>query len=226
METEQIYSTLQAELASVQSKVNSWSLNKEKDLQNLKSSHTAFLDSHNELTQQLKGREKQIKSRAEKNSAEAEKQSEATQLVETEIESLQETLMQLPEELSELEKRLEAEKENMIAAQKGLANSERTGEHKTSVLGSGTHLFEKYMGLRFERQVQGVLGVNMVNIDPSNPKKVFSFNIRLQDNEQYSVSDCSPAVHALPEMLRELNSSNSLTTFVRGMRKEWRRMVA
>lgn len=47
METEQIYSTLQAELASVQSKVNSWSLNKEKELQNLKSSHTAFLDSHN-----------------------------------------------------------------------------------------------------------------------------------------------------------------------------------
>jgi hypothetical protein len=47
MESEQIYSTLQAELASVQSKVNSWSLNKEKELQQLKSSHTAFLDSHN-----------------------------------------------------------------------------------------------------------------------------------------------------------------------------------
>jgi hypothetical protein len=46
MEGEQRYASLQAELASVQSKVNSWAMNKETDLQSMKTSHTTFLDTH------------------------------------------------------------------------------------------------------------------------------------------------------------------------------------
>ena len=40
-----------------------------------------------------------------------------------------------------------------------------------------------------------------------------------------SVSDCSPPVDGLDAMVRSLNDSNSLTAFVRGMRKEWCKMV-
>eukprot|EP00961_Rhodomonas_salina_P234271 3166219-Rhodomonas_salina.2 len=45
--TEDITGKVQAELADVLSKVNSWSLSREKELQTLKVDHTNFLDSHN-----------------------------------------------------------------------------------------------------------------------------------------------------------------------------------
>ena len=287
--------------------------------------------------------------------------------VENEIEVVQQTLKQLPSELNELERSLEAEKENVIKAQRGaqsslhhsrhewlacllarsldaliaerergreretcmnihtfldthglgsiqevwcpvhvrrmrtsalqpqsirtklksspwhnaeLENMEHSRQHKSAVLGSGTELFEKYLGLRllphsfpslplarmcsacsqphtallhpspdddlvtlgvtrfswfsedfclstpkstktlhssalrvpvdgplpspnpcnsistkhlnpspscsFERQVKGALVVKMVNLDPSNPKRLFSFTIGLEESEQYT----------------------------------------
>mmetsp|Transcript_20439 Transcript_20439/g.39633 ORF Transcript_20439/g.39633 Transcript_20439/m.39633 type:complete len:231 (+) Transcript_20439:22-714(+) len=223
--SEEIYATLQVELADVQSKLNTWSCAKEKELHNLKSSHTAFLDSHNDLTQQLKGREKQVKARAEKNMQEANKLSEAIQEVQAENEEQQETLKQLPRELAELDQRHQEAREHVVLAKHKLESSSESREHKQAVLGSGTELYEKYLGITFERQVKGALLVKMQNIDPSNPKRQFTFTICLEDNEQYSVSDCMPSVDRLPEMVRELNASNSLTSFVRGVRREWRAMV-
>ena len=221
----QIVSNLQSELADVQSKLNVWTLAKEKELQNLKSSHTAFLDSHNELTQQLKAREKQVKIRAEKNAEEVNRITEEIQGVQAENEERQEAVKRLPRELAELDQRLAMEKEHLAMASRKLESTDQTSQHKQEVLGSGTELYEKYLGITFERQVKGALLLKMANIDPSNPKRQFTFTISLEDNEQYTVTDCVPHFERLPEMVRELNATNSLTAFVRGVRKEWRKMV-
>lgn len=44
---EESYAALQANMTSVQNKVNQWSMGREKELQNIEVSHTAFLDEHN-----------------------------------------------------------------------------------------------------------------------------------------------------------------------------------
>lgn len=40
-----------------------------------------------------------------------------------------------------------------------------------------------------------------------------------------AVTDCSPPVDNITEMVKVLNETNSLTLFVREIRKEWRDMV-
>lgn len=48
-------------------------------------------------------------------------------------------------------------------------------------------MYEKYLGLSLERQVKGALVFKMRNVDPNEPKRLFSFAVRINDDtEQYS----------------------------------------
>lgn len=48
-------------------------------------------------------------------------------------------------------------------------------------------MYENYLGLSLERQVKGALVFKMRNVDPNEPKRLFSFAVRINDDtEQYS----------------------------------------
>lgn len=69
----------------------------------------------------------------------------------------------------------------------GLNHSDRARKHKQAQLESGHDMYEKYLGLSLERQIKGALVFKMHNVDPNEPKRQFSFAVRINDdNEQYS----------------------------------------
>lgn len=64
-------------------------------------------------------------------------------------------------------------------------------------------------------------------IDPASPQREFFFSVNVDEQDQYEVAECSPAVPAdrLDALVRTLNAKNDFSCFVKAMRREFKAMV-
>ncbi|KAJ1482187.1 chromosome segregation protein Spc25-domain-containing protein [Baffinella frigidus] len=203
--------SIQAELSDVMSKVNAWSLARETDLLAVSAKHKSFLDTHHGWTDELKKKEKEASADFKTLTIELNKHQEVLQDMKQDNVALEKENASLPVELASLEFKVKEELELVKLQQAALDASNLNNTDTTHCLEGGHEMYQNRLGLK---------------IDPANPGKQFRFSIRLNEDESYNVKDCEPMVENLEELVEELNASNSLSLFVRSVRKEWRAQVA
>jgi len=218
--------SIQAELSDVMSKVNAWSLARETDLLAVSAKHKSFLDTHHGWTDELKKKEKEASADFKTLTIELNKHQEVLQDMKQDNVALEKENASLPVELASLEFKVKEELELVKLQQAALDASNLNNTDTTHCLEGGHEMYQNRLGLKFERLSDGCLVIKMWQIDPANPGKQFRFSIRLNEDESYNVKDCEPMVENLEELVEELNASNSLSLFVRSVRKEWRAQVA
>lgn len=118
------------------------------------------------------------------------------------VDDLSQTSTQLPLELETMKHHLSAEKENLFHEEEGmleghwlaifvcllpilkvslavLETMQKSRESKKMHLEKGHEIYERLLSMKFERQPDGDLVVKMHNIDPRDPKRLFCFSFRL-----------------------------------------------
>ena len=100
-------------------------------------------------------------------------------------------------------------------------------ERTSSALEQVTNDIDKFtvrLGLRVQRVAGGFLRVEFRYIDPSNPDRVFSFNV-CTDNDVYEIRDVYPPLSGVEDLVEQLNRDSPATgfsTFCKAMRRKFR----
>ena len=58
-------------------------------------------------------------------------------------------------------------------------------------------------------------------MNPENPLQKFSFSLCADEQDEYQMESCEPIIHprTLDQLLEQLNDSDDMSAFVRGMRQ-------
>ncbi|KAH9251048.1 hypothetical protein BASA81_011108 [Batrachochytrium salamandrivorans] len=121
--------------------------------------------------------------------------------------------------LSELGDKLQAMERKTANAQTAAPSAVAEGGLESFLRQS--ELFKR-LGLSVSKLPKGRIRVSFHLVDPADHQRQFSFLVHVQD-EEYFVEDVRPALASsnLPEMVRELNSSNDFSWFARSMRRKF-----
>mmetsp|Transcript_18293 Transcript_18293/g.37896 ORF Transcript_18293/g.37896 Transcript_18293/m.37896 type:complete len:237 (-) Transcript_18293:51-761(-) len=69
------------------------------------------------------------------------------------------------------------------------------------------------------------LRIGFTQIDRRNPDKTFWFDVRIREDDTYTIQQVVPQVEGLQELEQELNADNDFSKFVRKMRKKFKESV-
>mmetsp|Transcript_23788 Transcript_23788/g.27515 ORF Transcript_23788/g.27515 Transcript_23788/m.27515 type:complete len:293 (-) Transcript_23788:59-937(-) len=123
----------------------------------------------------------------------------------------------------EIEERAFAKAEEIRNAKEKVANSKRV------TVDDLTLAVFKYeaLGVNFVKGEDMRVRFDFTQIDPSDPKRVFSFYldiVTIDGNDQYEVVDCVPQINAgtVVSLVDELNLTSAWSTFIVGMRKAFK----
>lgn len=138
-----------------------------------------------------------------------------------EEDMLAEKQQAISKRLLELADKLQAMERKTANAQTAAAAAASSSEGGLESLLRQSELFKR-LGLSVSKLPNERLRVTFHLVDPADHQREFSFLVRVQD-EEYVVEDVRPALASsnLPEMVRELNSSNDFSRFARSMRRKF-----
>ncbi|DAZ92913.1 TPA: hypothetical protein N0F65_011318 [Lagenidium giganteum] len=98
-------------------------------------------------------------------------------------------------------------------------------EQQLSELHRGLAMYER-LGLYFEHTGADRIVVRFTQIDAHDPKRVFSFRIRIHpETDRFVVDECQPHVPVLNQLVDQLNDSGDLSFFIRAMRRQFKILV-
>jgi len=148
------------------------------------------------------------------------------QLIEMRITQMREKENVVPHQLEATRKSLQRNIEAIAALRKQIETLLQARQEKQQELSKGSSYYSSHLGLIFERfpDKPSQLRFTFTLIDPKDHSRPFYFVISV-DSEYYQVEECQPAVKAVPELIKQLNKSNSLSAFVRSMRREFCALV-
>lgn len=82
--------------------------------------------------------------------------------------------------------------------------------------------FYRRLGLDFEKIADERLRLVFTLIDPLDPARAFSFNVRVAgEDDAYAVDSVSPPVPGVDALVAQLNASNDFSRFVQLMRRKF-----
>ena len=83
------------------------------------------------------------------------------------------------------------------------------------------------LGVKFVKGNDLRLRCDFTQIDPSNPDRVFCFDLNINEEEEYEVEDCDPFLNAstVLKLVQDLNETNSWSNFVVGMREAFKASI-
>jgi hypothetical protein len=139
-----------------------------------------------------------------------------------EISRLEAEIAALPAEVEAAKAKQEAA-ELMLATQRAeYERQESTVREQLAELTKGPEFYASRLGLAFEEMRDANLRCVFTLIDSSSPERRFCFNLRVNDDDSYSVGGCDPdRVDDLPSLVAQLNASNNLSAFFREMRRRF-----
>jgi len=149
--------------------------------------------------------------------------------------SLEQEVQELTQEREDLEQKLNAIKEventERIRAEEFREKKLEVERLKKISVEDLTHgiLNYKSLGLDFQKGLQDRLRVSFSKLDPSDQKRMFSFSLNIDENENYIVEECAPELseQVVEELLDALNQSQSdFPPFLLGMRTEFEKVVS
>lgn len=113
----------------------------------------------------------------------------------------------------------------LATLERAIAEQEVASERRAAELAKGTSMYKRWLGLTFERVGDDRLRLDLTHVDPSLPERSFSFEVFVDANNLYHVSNCSPPLPGLPLLVSRLNETNNFAEFVRTVRRKFQESV-
>ncbi|KAL1515932.1 hypothetical protein AB1Y20_002546 [Prymnesium parvum] len=130
----------------------------------------------------------------------------------------------LPPEQQRLQSQLEQQQALVEQRERACERLLHSKNLKLDELQKGSKLYSARLGLAFEQMGGERLRLIFTDLDQHAPSRQFSFHVFVDGNDKYHIEQCNPAVPALDQLLDALNEANNFSSFVRAMRKEFKKM--
>ncbi|XP_065896895.1 kinetochore protein Spc25-like [Dysidea avara] len=86
-------------------------------------------------------------------------------------------------------------------------------------------LYKQAVGMEIRITSAGGMKIVFINLDPSDPDRIFYIIIDVVDNKVWNIYDCNPHVSGLERLLEDLNSTGNLSLFCKQLRKKFQEIV-
>uniref|UniRef100_A0A7S4B4Y7 Kinetochore protein SPC25 n=1 Tax=Chrysotila carterae TaxID=13221 RepID=A0A7S4B4Y7_CHRCT len=140
-----------------------------------------------------------------------------------ELERLHTQEKLLPPEQQRLAKSLEQQRQLLAQRELAYQQCQLQKETRLSELGKGCSTYQRLLSLEFERMGDERLRLVFTNLDARAPSRAFSFQVYVDALDKYHIENCEPALPNLPALTDTLNQTNDFSTFVRAVRREFKR---
>ncbi|KAL5007013.1 hypothetical protein ScPMuIL_015819 [Solemya velum] len=111
--------------------------------------------------------------------------------------------------------------------QYGIDSESKHAEEKLQALNMAGDMFQEMMCLQLKKTHGGKLQFIFKSIDEDDPERPFYFQVKIEGEERrYIVSGCEPPVTDMDELVKKLNDTDNLKSFVVVMRKRFKQMVS
>ena len=133
----------------------------------------------------------------------------------------------LPEEIQRLKEEVSL-KRDLLAQRESETKQEVHGKQtKLNSLQKLADFYGEKLGLNFQHAngETNALRIGFTQIDRRNPEKNFWFDVRIMEDDTYSIQKVVPEISGLSDLETELNTDNDFSKFVRQMRKKFKETV-
>ena len=147
----------------------------------------------------------------------------------TKLNNVKKSSKLLPEEVQRLREEISLKKDLFQQRESEMQHGVDAKQSKLNSLQELADLYGERLGLSF-KQANGetednALCISFTQIDRRNPEKPFWFNVRIMDDDTYSIQKVVPEVNGMKELEEELNTDNNFSKFVRKMRRKFKESV-
>lgn len=221
------FDELSRELATMRSLFDQWNQSTARSLEDLKTQHIRKLDDSRAVLAGLDKKQQQLVEQTREVRARLATEREQLEGLQRELTIFRDQEAALPQQLGHLKQVLESEEARLAKKEKGLAEQAAVQRKKMAALHQAVQLYSERLGLTFTQPEDGKEELQLVftHVDPRDPERQFMFAVRVQEDDTYEVTKCAPQVNNIDEYLVALNKSTNFCSFVRAMRREFRRMV-
>lgn len=188
--------------------------------------HGRFLFVARKRIKELKKEQSELRVKAASMEEEMRREGNLFDAVNADLAKLREKSRGLPAQLREIREREDEIRREVLKieaeVEKHISENDRTNNDLTQ----GVIAFKTRLGMDFERIGQDQLKINLTQIDPSDPKRVFAFAVHIDPSDKYHVILCDPPLNNTDDLVHELNTSNDFSLFVRRMRRSFKAYAA
>jgi len=212
-------------LLIAQKNFNAWTSACKTNMANSKLAHTQRVQEDKENIAGLQNQMNQLTTKEQELNQIIQQEKEEAQALQMDLNELQNqkesiTLKKNNVELELQDLNLRLEKEKQVLAQKEQQVKQRALDAEMGVV-----FFQSRLGLLIKKRKEGNLLFSFTQIDPADPLQPFNLIIRVEENGTYSVTACDPAIEGLEGMLRKLNETNNLSSFISTVRRSFKNLV-
>lgn len=215
---------LASNLQQVQHKImNQWTgKGLDQFLEQYQLSQEQWLQQATDEIKEIKGRLDQLHEESAQNKEAIAVQKRKADEMKLAIEDAAEKRQKLMFEKEQLMKEIQVKSKEIKDEKELLEAQQNATRLRLNELNKAEEFFKDRLGLRFKKLDSENLQFVFTNIDPKDHERVFYFTIKVVGKE-YHVTDCSPAVSGMDELLKQLNESNNLMEFVVAIRKKFKK---
>lgn len=217
-----IMDTMSTQLDTVREKIARWTQHQMNEVDDTVESHVSRMREANGKISALENKYSEIHAQMEASSEEFAKNSEVLQRAMETKDELETKMSMVPKEISSHEAQEAAMAKRVEELEKELRAKKVETMRKLSGLQAQVKNFER-LGLRFMRLEDGAtLVVSFIYIDPQKPLREFAVGLQINDDDEYEVSTCAPAVQNLSSIVAKLNTSNCFSAFILNLRSAFK----
>ena len=220
-EVRAVAAQMERECAETRSAVDSWASTQKENINAVEKAHVTVMKECADAVPALEAEKRAVEARSSTVSQQLKEQDKEHAMVLAEVNTVKARADALPAEVQAL-KQIEAEQAHELqTAKRELAEAEQKQALDSKELTKGV-VFYKKLGLEFVRMGEDRLKLTFTQVDAAQPQRAFSFAVHVNEHDVYQVDSCDPPVEGVDEMLRELNTNNDFSLFVRRMRAKFK----
>eukprot|EP00697_Spironema_sp_BW2_P000824 gnl/Spiro4/11106_TR5890_c0_g1_i1.p1 gnl/Spiro4/11106_TR5890_c0_g1~~gnl/Spiro4/11106_TR5890_c0_g1_i1.p1 ORF type:complete len:225 (-),score=63.40 gnl/Spiro4/11106_TR5890_c0_g1_i1:86-760(-) len=199
-----------------------WVLSQSGAIDSLWLTHETRLASSCEQIKKQEFREKTLISDAERCCNQLEKTASEVDAKNRETMLLKAQQQKLREEAATLQAGIASAKKEVDECLAVVTTGDTQRRYKTTELAKAVALYRDRLGVTLRRSGEGILSFVLTKVDRANPAREFVVSLRLNDNNEYEVVQCSPAVPDVAIRVRELNAApDRFANFLAKVRAAW-----
>jgi hypothetical protein len=192
--------------------------------QSLSHARSEFVDAHGVWMQERQACESEIEKAYElqaQQKADLVSEQEKTRELEASVQAMQLSASTLlPNQLANLEKNLAATEASNASLAKDVRTLTSIHAREIDAVTRGVQMFRDRLGVSFQ-VADGKLQISFAYINRAEPQKQAMIAIYVDENKEYQMHACTPALPTSQQLVDDLNKSNNFARFIGQVRKQF-----
>lgn len=206
-----------------------WAHSRLNAVESIRQNHEVEMKKANVEYEELKENKQKMALEVEKLDSSIQEENQEAQVLLDKLNNVKKSSKLLPEEVQRLREEISLKKDLFQQRESEMQHGVDAKQSKLNSLQELADLYGERLGLSF-KQANGetednALCISFTQIDRRNPEKPFWFNVRIMDDDTYSIQKVVPEVNGMKELEEELNTDNNFSKFVRKMRRKFKESV-